>query len=201
MNSLPLFFALIYRNQVDTFSSNGSMPEKWISGSNAINFMHFFFQILVVLQLISNQLVSDAFFMLVMATKSATVIQTSKKDSWSPFHRTSNGLKCQFSNIKHTWKCSFFGNRTQTPYFWLQTVEHRMMESKYFWEIYLKRSTDFVIWVVALFSSFKVSFLEPFGKWSTRSHLLEKKKVKWFESEKRKKKKLGVHWLFDSKGK
>ena len=84
--------------------------------------MHFsFFQILVVLQLISNQLVSDAFFMLVMATKSATVIQTSKKDSWSPFHRTSNGLKCQFSNIKHTWKCSFFGNRTQTPYFWLRT--------------------------------------------------------------------------------
>ena len=32
--------------------------------------------------------------------------------------------KIIFWNIEGTWTCSSFGNRTWTPYFWLQTIEH-----------------------------------------------------------------------------
>ena len=36
--------------------------------------------------------------------------------------KTSNQLEHRFLNIKLTRMCSYFGNRTRTPYFWLQPI-------------------------------------------------------------------------------
>ena len=36
-----------------------------------------------------------------------------------------NRLKHHFLNIEQTRTCSSFGNWTQTPYFWLRTIEHK----------------------------------------------------------------------------
>ena len=46
----------------------------------------------------------------------------------TPFYRTSNELEHHFLNIERTQTCSPFGNRTQTPYFWLQTIELQTIE-------------------------------------------------------------------------
>ena len=43
----------------------------------------------------------------------------------TPIYRTSIELEHHFSNIERTRTCSFVGNRTRTPYFWLRTIEHR----------------------------------------------------------------------------
>ena len=43
----------------------------------------------------------------------------------TPFYRTASELEHHFMNIKNTWTCSSIGDRTQTPYFWLRTIEHR----------------------------------------------------------------------------
>ena len=42
----------------------------------------------------------------------------------TPFYRTSIELKHHFANIKRTRTCSFVGDQTQTPYFWLRTIEY-----------------------------------------------------------------------------
>ena len=43
-------------------------------------------------------------------------------------HRTDSNIL--FSNIERTHTCSFIGNRTQTPYFWLRTIEQRTSNSE-----------------------------------------------------------------------
>ena len=45
----------------------------------------------------------------------------------TPFYRTSIELEHHFSNIERTRTCSFVGDRTRTPYFWLRTIEHRTL--------------------------------------------------------------------------
>ena len=42
----------------------------------------------------------------------------------TPFYRTSIELEHHFSNIERTQTCSSIGNRTWTPYFWLQNIEY-----------------------------------------------------------------------------
>ena len=44
-----------------------------------------------------------------------------------PGHWTSNRLEHHLSIIESTRTCSFFGNQTQTPYFWLQTNRHQTL--------------------------------------------------------------------------
>ena len=39
----------------------------------------------------------------------------------TPFYRTSIELGHHFSNIERTRTCSFIGDRTRTPYFWIRT--------------------------------------------------------------------------------
>ena len=43
----------------------------------------------------------------------------------TPFHQTLNELEHHFSNIERTPTCSSIGNRTPTPHFWLQTIDHQ----------------------------------------------------------------------------
>ena len=38
------------------------------------------------------------------------------------YYRTDSNINCL--NIEQTWTCSSIGNRTQTTYFWLRTIEH-----------------------------------------------------------------------------
>ena len=34
-----------------------------------------------------------------------------------------------FLNIESTWTCSTIGNQTRTPYFWLRTIQHRILNT------------------------------------------------------------------------
>jgi len=66
----------------------------------------------------------------------------------TPFYQTPNKLEHHLSNIKRTQTYSCIGDRTRTPYFWLQTIEHQ------FWNLiellnysYLNSSqgSDFIV--------------------------------------------------------
>ena len=45
----------------------------------------------------------------------------------TPFNRTLNELEHHFSTIEPTRTRSSIGDRTQTSYFWLRTIEHRTL--------------------------------------------------------------------------
>ena len=50
-----------------------------------------------------------------------------KRPSLDLLKYSSNRLEHHFWNIKRTPTCSSFGNRTQTPFFWLRTIKHRTL--------------------------------------------------------------------------
>ena len=43
----------------------------------------------------------------------------------TPFYRTLNELEHHFVEIERTRTCSYFSDRTRTPYFWLRKIELR----------------------------------------------------------------------------
>ena len=45
----------------------------------------------------------------------------------TPFYRTPNELKHHFLNMERTRTCSSIGDRTRTPYFWLQTNKNQTL--------------------------------------------------------------------------
>ena len=45
----------------------------------------------------------------------------------TPFYQTSNELEHHFLNIERTQACSSIRDRTQSPFFWLQTIKHRTL--------------------------------------------------------------------------